>query len=153
LTNDYQIQGIWQENGQWYFNAQAVRVLNLVADLITAGKLVSRDGTTVFDLDDGAIRVTADDYKNRKIEIYAGKLNAYDGNGKKRIIVGSQEDWASVYFLNPSGTIIGGIQGGEDDDFWVYCKNTDTGALTGKRVGWRQIKDANGNLVTCLAQY
>jgi len=53
LTNDGEIEGIWQEDRRWYINAQAVRILNLIADYITAGILRSKDGGIYIDLDKG----------------------------------------------------------------------------------------------------
>ena len=153
LTDNGKIQGIFSKNGVWVVNAGVAVIENLIATIIKAGKLMSIDGTTVFDLDNGEIYVTAPDYKNRKVQIKAGNLSAFDGNGKERIIVGSMEDRSRVNFLNPSGTVIGGIWGGSSDDFWVYCKDLDTGDLSGRKVGWRQITDANGNLRTCLVAY
>ena len=134
-------------------NAEDVNIINLVADNIVSGILKSKDETTVFDLDQGEIRVTATDYKNRAIYIKHGDIKSFDGNGKERISIHSQEDFSSINFLNPSGTIIGGFEGGTSDDFWVYCKDLDSTRLSGRKVGWRQIKDANGKLITCLSAY
>lgn len=153
LTNNGTLQGFYMQDGKLYINAEFVKILNLIANSITSGALKSKDGTTVFDLDNGEIYVTAPDYKNRKVRIKGGKISVIDGNGKERITISPQEDYSAVWFSNPSGAIIGGFQGGSTDDFWVYCKDLDSGNLSGRKVGWKTIKDANGSLVTCLAAY
>jgi hypothetical protein len=55
LTNDGEIQGIYQKDGKWYINGEFAQVFNLVADYITSGKLQSKDGRTYFNLDSGEI--------------------------------------------------------------------------------------------------
>ncbi len=55
LTEGGKIQGIYVQDNKWYINAEHVQVLNLKAGSITAGKLISTNEKTYFDLDNGSI--------------------------------------------------------------------------------------------------
>lgn len=50
LTNG-ETQGIYLDNGRLYVNASYIKTGNLLADLITAGKIQSANGQVYFDLD------------------------------------------------------------------------------------------------------
>ena len=54
-TNGGKIQGIFTNGNVWVINAEAAQIINLVANIITAGRLQSVDGLTYFDLDLGEI--------------------------------------------------------------------------------------------------
>ena len=51
LTNNYQNAGLYLENGALYMNATYIKTGNLLANLITAGKIQSANGQVYFDLD------------------------------------------------------------------------------------------------------
>lgn len=72
LTNDGQIQGIYQQDGRWYINGEFAQVFNLVANYITTGRLQSKDKSTYFDLDSGEI--SAVNSAGRKITLSPGVL-------------------------------------------------------------------------------
>lgn len=155
LTNDYQIQGIWQENGQWYFNAQAVHVINLVADLITAGKLSSQDGSTFFDLEKGIFASKGEN--GHTITLENGRIVLKDPNGNTRFNIAyfsSGEVSAALY--NSSGIRIGGLMD-FDGDLAFVCRDTNGGHISGRRVGWKEIEyvDSKGIIhnSTVLAAY
>lgn len=79
LTNDYQIQGIWQYEGKWYLNMAAINVLNLIADIITAGKLQGATGNAYFDLDSGQFSVLDFD-TNTEMNMSGGHLMGFCDN-------------------------------------------------------------------------
>lgn len=141
LTNDYQIQGIWQENGQWYFNAQAVHVLNLVAELITAGRLQSVNKKTVFDLDNGIIYAT--DGEHNEIEITAGHIFGYYDKSQSISIYPTAKGAGRV-------SLGGCFVGGDSTRLSVCTRHVQTQALTPLYAEWRPITytDANGNTQT-----
>lgn len=72
LTNNGQIQGIYQQDGKWYINGEFAQVFNLVANYITTGRLQSKDQATYFDLDSGEI--SAVNSSGRKITLAPGVL-------------------------------------------------------------------------------
>lgn len=53
LTDGGRIQGIFSQDDVWVFNAAIAKVVNLFADVITAGVLRSKDGGVYIDLDNG----------------------------------------------------------------------------------------------------
>lgn len=55
LTNNGAVKGIYLENGELYINATYIKSGELVADLIKAGVLQSKDGSMSIDLDSGAV--------------------------------------------------------------------------------------------------
>lgn len=59
-TDGGNIQGIFAQDGVWIFNAAVGKISNLIADMITAGKLKSADEKTFFDLDKGVFRSVGD---------------------------------------------------------------------------------------------
>lgn len=79
LTNNGEIQGIYQQNGKWYINGEFAQVFNLVADYITSGRLQSKDKSTYFDLDRSEIASV--DAQTREVSISPGVvLLGYQGN-------------------------------------------------------------------------
>lgn len=62
LTNNGEIQGIYRENGEIYVNASYIKSGQLLADLVTAGVLKSKDGQAFYlDLDKGILRARFDE--------------------------------------------------------------------------------------------
>lgn len=57
LTHNGEAQGIYMQNGQLYFNASYMKLGTLLADLIRAGLLQSRDGSFRFNLDTGEVSI------------------------------------------------------------------------------------------------
>ncbi len=53
LTNNGNIQGLFVQDNVWVFNAAVGKVANLIADMIIAGVLRSKDGGVYIDLDNG----------------------------------------------------------------------------------------------------
>ena len=53
LTDDGRIQGLFTRDNVWVLNAAMAVIENLIADVITAGKLCSKNGGVMIDLDKG----------------------------------------------------------------------------------------------------
>ena len=149
LTNDYQIQGLWQQDGEWYFNAQAVHVLNLVANLITAGKLQSVDKKIYFDLDSGEIVAIGD---SGGVSIKDGQF-VYEAPGAKGKIsfgaFGGDMGGPAIMVKDSVGTNKVGIVSFNGESYFL-CKNVDTFAFSIGSIGRKTISylDANGNVQT-----
>ena len=82
LTDNGTIQGIYSENGKWYINAEIAQIVNLVADIITAGKLQSKDGNSYFDLDKGEFAVAGGKvgpWSVENVTVIVGTQEAYSG--------------------------------------------------------------------------
>lgn len=80
LTDNGAVQGLYIKDGKLYINAEFVKILNLTAGLITAGRLTSTDGLTYFDLD--IAEFATDDKNGTSIKLKGGRviLSAPDGN-------------------------------------------------------------------------
>lgn len=57
LTHNGEAQGIYMQNGQLYFSASYMKLGTLLADLIRAGLLQSKDGSFRFNLDTGEVSI------------------------------------------------------------------------------------------------
>jgi hypothetical protein len=86
LTDGEKLKGLYMKNGELYVNATYIESGELLADLIKAGKLSSKDGTTYFDLDNNILTTkgntgTEDVYT----ALSAGELCSYfsNSNGTK----------------------------------------------------------------------
>lgn len=55
LTNNGALQGLYMYNGQLYVNASYINTGQLLADLITTGKITSTNGKVYFDLDNNEL--------------------------------------------------------------------------------------------------
>ena len=78
LTDGGKIQGIYQQDGKWYINAQVAKIVDLTADQVTAGKLQSVDGKTYFDLDSGVICSVSD---KSRAQVSGGDVRLYNSDG------------------------------------------------------------------------
>ncbi len=69
LTDNGNVQGIYQQDGKWYINAEVVQIVNLVADIMTAGVLRSEDGSVQVDLNNNRVTIdgTRDGYKTQVV--------------------------------------------------------------------------------------
>lgn len=112
-------------NGPYYsawtldgvFDASVINVINLVADSIISGKLASRNGELVFDLDNNSIK-SGSSINDWEIVVENGGLRFHDrAYGLDRIGIGrgtAGETYDSpfggmVRFLNGEGQVAGGI--------------------------------------------
>ena len=111
LTNNGELQGIFYQDGKWYFNGQDVQVYNLLANAIVSGLLKSVDGKTYFDLDTGEIVADAGSHK---VSIKDGTIKIVDSNGKQRIavtrVVADGTDAYKISVSNASGVNVFSIQ-------------------------------------------
>lgn len=142
LTNDYQIQGLWQENGEWYFNAQAVHVLNLVAGLIKAGKLQGTTGNAYFDLDSGQFSVYDE---NKEMNMTGGYLMGFYNN-KQVVSLWPENDTSGRLTLGKCVIL------GNEDRLWIYTRNAQTREKTPLYAEWKELtyKDENGVTQTVM---
>lgn len=144
LTENGKIQGIYVQDDKWYINAELAQILNLVAELITAGRLKSKDGKTYFDLDDAVFRSESDACIT---EISGGVTRVYNKSGKLIYSLGS--------YSNASGNLqLYGENGQEALGFFAVgnrlmmtCYDAETGTVMGGPVGFREI---NGVKVVAL---
>lgn len=90
LTKNGLIQGIYVQDGRWYINAEVAQLVNLVANLITAGVLKSVDGTTYFDLDNAEF-VCSNDY-GTKAKVRGGAFRGEDKDGNVLYELGATVD-------------------------------------------------------------
>ena len=137
ITGGEHIQGIWAEDGYWYINAQVAKISDLVADLITAGKLRSVDTRTYFDLDEGVFVCQSD---TGTVKIGNGNLIAEDGSGNTRVrirgVVETDEgEQYSIGLYGASGALL----------FELLTLDGGRLRLTAP------LKDASGNMTTMMA--
>lgn len=145
LTKNGAIQGLFVQDDEWYANFEFIKVLNMVADLITAGKLRSADGKTYFDLDSGKLVTTSE--KGHRIEIANGQIEVFDTSENPRIRI-TQGDHTYVYVFDKNGSIRGGIGVGHDSFQIMAPVGSLDGTVAGQPVVWKEI---NGEKVLAVA--
>ena len=141
-TNGGNIQGIFAQDGVWIFNAAVGKISNLIADMITAGKLKSTDGKTYFDLDNGKL-VSAS--AGQRIEIVNGNIEVFDADGNLRIWI-TQGDHNYIYLCDNDGNICGGVGVGHGRFQIMAPDGNLDGTVAGHPVIWKTI---NGEKVLC----
>lgn len=80
LTNNGALQGLYMSGGNLYINASFIKTGELLADLITSGKITSKNGKVYFDLTNNELRcnVLTSTYSSSEI-LYARLANGYIG--------------------------------------------------------------------------
>ena len=149
LTDNYTIQGIGQENGKWYINAQAVHVLGLVAELITAGKLQSKDKSVYFDLDRGEIVAIGN---QGGVTIKDGQFVYETPGSKGKISFGAlagDMNGPLIMVADSTGTHRVGMFSYNGESYF-QCKDVDTLIFSGRTIGRKTISfmNANGEIQT-----
>ena len=142
-TNGGNIQGIFAQDGVWIFNAAVGKISNLIAEMITAGKLKSVDGKTMFDLDSGVFRSIGE---STITEI---------GNGKFRVLNLEEKPIVEILGENSGGRLVVYDQNAYpafEIKAWnkrtsVSCWNHDTQSAIGGFLGFKEI---NGTKVLAL---
>lgn len=145
-TNGGNIQGIFAQDGVWIFNAAVGKISNLIADMITAGKLKSTDGKTYFDLDKGVFRSIGD---STITEI---------GNGNLRILNLDEAPIIELLGENSGGRLVLYDQNADlsfelkarSQRTSITCWNHDAQSTSG---GWLGIKEINGANVLALGPF
>lgn len=155
LTDNGKIQGIYQQNGRWYINAELVQVINLVATNIVAGILKSRDGLSYFDLDSGEFVASSENGMTVKMkygQVYVERPDGGVGVGLERVADGGY----AVMLRDNSGNHKGGLQS-NDDGLWLWTVSQDDGDVHGRKIGFKQITytDPNGipHMIDVLCTY
>ena len=142
LTNNGEIQGIYQQNGKWYINGEFAQVFNLVANYITSGRLQSRDQKSYFDLDSGELEVHG---SSGGVSIKTGQLiySAPDNKGTVRFGALSGDGGPLMAIGDTTSFFKGGffMHAGE---VWLMT-NQGSGRLGKKTIHY---KDENGNTQT-----
>lgn len=141
-TNGGSIQGIFAQDGVWILNAAVAKINNLIADMITAGKLKSSDGKTYFDLDKGVFRSVGD---STITEI---------GNGNFRVLNLDETPIIELLGENNGGRLVMYDQGSYpafEVKVWnkktsISCWDYDSQSVMGGFVGFKNI-DGNKVLV------
>lgn len=145
-TDGGRIQGIFEQDGVWIFNAAAAVIINLVAEAIQAGKLKSVNGDSYFDLDKG--KFVSTDAKQNATVIQGGAMWLQNSAGKKRIWMVHSDDQVWIYFADDAGNINGGV-GASFDHFMVMAPDEDEdGQIIGRKAVWKTI---NGEKVLCAS--
>lgn len=83
LTDDGKLQGVYMQDGKIYINASYIKTGELLADLIKAGKITSKNdagGYFVIDLETGEIKSTANEVDETGV-----KLETSISNGKIKV--------------------------------------------------------------------
>ena len=80
LTNNGALQGLYMSGGQLYVNASYIRTGQLIASLITSGKLTSVNGQSYFDLDNNLIRLGTSSTDGTTIDS-TGQMKAANADG------------------------------------------------------------------------
>ena len=104
LTNG-ETQGIYLDNGRLYVNASYIKTGNLLADLITTGKIQSADGKVYFDLDNSELR--CDRLISKSNNFYAAALVAeikYESNNNAGLVVYPTNNTKGYIWFRPSMT-------------------------------------------------
>lgn len=135
-TDGGRIQGVFAEDGVWIINAAAAVIRNLVADIITAGRLKSKDGKTYIDLDTGEIVSVADN--GTKVVVSKGMVSVYNSAGIQRVRIDrlGDDNHYLVGLNDNSGNLAGGL-GVFNDDFGIFA--SDGQSVIGGPVGWKTI--------------
>lgn len=137
LTDYGRIQGLYVQDGKWYINAEVVKVINLVADLIIAGRLKSKDGKTYFDLDNAIFRSESD---TSITEISGGVIKVYNKAG--RIIFSlsggysNNSGYLQLFGENGRAALEFAANG---DRVVMTCWDADAQSLVGGPVAFREI--------------
>ena len=143
LTNNGAVQGFYVENNRLYVNAEFVQILNLVAGLITAGRLTSGDGLTYFDLD--TAEFAASDATGVKVIVRNGRVKLLASDGTEKLVIGHNDANATfIAFgdLETPGTPRISVQDGEMSLQTVDVDDTDYLGKTTVRdykVGWKYV--------------
>lgn len=145
-TDGGNIQGLFAQDGVWIFNAAVGKISNLIADMITAGKLKSIDGKTYFDLDKGVFRSIGD---STITEI---------GNGNLRILNLDEAPIIELLGENSGGRLVLYDQNADlsfelkarSQRTSITCWNHDAQSTSG---GWLGIKEINGANVLALGPF
>lgn len=157
LTDNGKVQGIYQQDGKWYINAELAQVVNLIATNIVAGILKSKDGTTYFDLDNAVINSNSD---AGNVQMWNGKLRCIDEYGNVRVLIGSPGMSGTT---NPQGygwyVDIKGSDGNTsvkiterngDPVFFLPQIGNLSGGVMGMRLAWRHHADGYWFLTSIL---
>lgn len=134
-TDGGNIQGIFAQEGVWILNAAVAKINNLIADMITAGKLKSTDGKTYFDLDKGIFRSIGD-----------GTITEI-GNGNVRLLNANEAPIIELLGENNGGRLIMYDQNAFptfeikvlSEKVLMTCWDEDSQAVKGGRIGFKEI--------------
>lgn len=136
-TDNGNIQGIFAQDGIWIFNAAVAKITNLVADLITAGRLKSADGKTYFDLDPGEIVST--DAQGNIITISGGAIKLANSSGVTQLLVQRSDGQTMVMLSDATGQMAGGI-GAIGNKLLVFTQDEASGGtVVGRPVKWKTV--------------
>lgn len=90
LSGGYVNEGLYIENGHLLINGSFIKIGEILADLITAGILKSKDGLVYFDLDSGIMHSMSKD-GSTEASLSAGMMNATSGNQAAYLVGGMLE--------------------------------------------------------------
>lgn len=114
LTNNGALQGLYMAGGQLYVNASYIQTGQLIASLITSGKLTSANGQSYFDLDNNLIRLGTSSTVGTTYEA-SGQIKAANANGTYFGTVSAGADASGVlgqrYYLTYGGYVYAAIMG------------------------------------------
>lgn len=149
LTKNGTVQGIYQQDGKWYINAELVQVFNLVANSIISGQLKSKDGKIYFDLDLAELVCTGDD---GGVSVKNGQFTYSAPEGKGSISFGAlvgDKGGPCMFFKDSAGNDIFSIIV-FNNEARITSKHINSGEKTNQKIGLKTISflNASGNAQT-----
>ena len=144
LTNNGELQGFYLEDGKLYINAEFVKILNLAASLITAGRMTSADGLTFFDLDTGEI--SAVDEKGTRAVVKNGTVSLLSSIGETLLRIGHNDE--DVVFISLDPTFLKARIYAKDGELYLRAVDIDrqgmfnTPVFVDRKVGWKTVNGA-----------
>ena len=136
-TDGGKIQGIFTRDGVWVFNAEVGKIENLIADLITAGKLKSTDGKTYFDLDSG--KIVSTDARGNTISLSGGVVELVNSAGVTQMLIQRSNSQNMIMLFDSTGQMAGGI-GAIGNKFLVFTQDEASGGVVlGRPVKWKTV--------------
>lgn len=117
-------------------DAALITVKNLVASSIVSGILKSKDGSTYFDLDNGAIVTKAS--SGEKVVIQYGQVSLTDSSGQNRVSLARLSDGNYMIAMqDQAGNHLGGLA--ELNGKLLFCCSDASGNVVGQAVKWKTI--------------
>ena len=143
LTDNGRIQGIYQQDGKWYINAELAQVVNIVASNIVAGILKSKDEKTFYlDLDKGILKMKAEE-----LSISGKTINEIV---QKEAGTAAQEKADEVFEKLTDGGTIQGIYA-QDGKWYINAELAKIINLTAEQIDTKNLKVSAANVTDKLS--
>jgi hypothetical protein len=154
LTNDGEVQGIYRaEDGQIYINASYIAAGELLADLIKAGVLKSKDGTISLDLSGNELVIGTSATGQNGMRFKVGGLYGYMNNIPilnlyTTLAVASGEKIATLASMNGASLELFAMKSSDGTSGAVKIGTANnTVKVQGKTVSWKANGDGTYTLI------